>query len=514
MSVLWIEFPIEDPPDVPDVLVPYVTVDSSAVDVRGDRASARDVYVWHTTDAVAISTDLSSLLDAITARGFTIRLDDFGVSAFLHDALVPLTRTAYRDLHLLAAGDALELAVVDGAVRASVSLDYPWMESNSRGDEEPDPDRLLELLTAGTVSQLAEAGNTGVLMLSSGLDSPSVALAVAEAGLRDVRAVTYRWGPDDPEPPVAASICRRLGLDHRIVDIPTDRDDVRDLLVRFFERSPLPGTDQSQIPYLVALDAVDDPHGAVLDGGGNDAYMSYFPSARATRKLRYHIPVRALRRLVARVAPVSSRINYLARSRAEATFPGRNLRQPHVERLYRDAADIAGWWDDLSAETAHLSDADLFDLVLRRQLHAPQVLLKQKLASSVYGLEPLLPWCAPEVADYYFNLPQASKFDVAGDKDKSLVREMLAIHLDYDADAIGKHYFVFDGAAFLRRHEELVRDEITSSPLWDPDGVRMVMGWLARMDRRPMLWHAVLTVFMISGWSNHHPVAARAARAG
>jgi hypothetical protein len=90
---------------------------------------------------------------------------------------------------------------------------------------------------------------------------------------------------------------------------------------------------------------------------------------------------------------------------------------------------------------------------------------------------------------------------------------MLATYLDYDADAVGKHYFIFDGAGFIRDHIDFVRSEIEESPLWEPDGKRMVAGWLEALPRRPMLWHAVLEIFMISGWSNHYPGAVEAAAA-
>ncbi len=35
----------------------------------------------------------------------------------------------------------------------------------------------------------------------------------------------------------------------------------------------------------------------------------------------------------------------------------------------------------------------------------------------------------------------------------------------------------------------------------------MIHKWLDRIDSRDMLHHALLTVFMISGWSNHSEFA-------
>lgn len=509
MSVLWIELPLEQL-DVPPDLATYIEPTSRGIRIVGDRAAGRDVYLWTAPDRCAVSNDLAPLLQAVEDRGGDLAISDFGISALLHNALVPIPHTAFADVWLLSAGDAAHLTPAEGRIDVSYDFDYPWVERKSTGDREPSEARLLDLLTKGTERQLAEVGNEGFLMLSSGLDSPSVALALAEAGLDQVRCVTYRWGPEDPEPPVAATFARRLGLDHEIVDLPTDRGAMRDLLTRFFERAPLPGTDQSQIPYAVAVASVADARGAVLDGGGNDSYMSHFPSAHSRRKFRLRIPVDAVGRSIRRVAPVESPFNYLTRSRAEATFPGRNLRQRHVDRLYGPSVDMAGWWDRLSEDTADMDHDDLFDVVLRRNIHPAQILLKQKLAATAQGLDARLPWCDHDVADYYFNLPSEAKFDKATLTQKILLRRMLETYLDYDAEAIGKHFFVFDGAAFLTRHQDFVREEIDASPLWTADGVRMVHGWIDQLDRRPLLWHAVLNVFMVSGWGNHYPPAVAA----
>lgn len=495
---------------VPDGLQRFVGRTPSGLDVVGDRTAGRYVFAWRSDTAAAVSLDLDELIRAVRAAGHQIELDPFGVSMMLHNSFVPLPHTVYRGIAQLSMGDSLELRAVEGRLREDFGFDYPWIESRSRGDSIPDEDRLLAVLTAATERQLAEVGGQGFLMLSSGVDSPAIALALSRLGRTDIECVTYRYGPDDPESPVAAGFARRLGLRHSVVDIPDDPDRIRSILLGFFERSPLPGVDQSQIPYLAAIDAVEDPHGAVFEGGGNDSFMSHFPSSGSRRKQRFRLRPRALRRSLAAVIPMDSPLNYMTRSRAEATFPGRTPRQRHLERLYGAATDVDGWWEETDEEYAGISLDDLYDVFLRRHIHAAQVLLKHELAAKSRGLEARLPWCDEEVADYYFHLPQDARFDRESGTQKVLLKRMLAKHLDYDAAAIGKHYFIFDGAGFLRRHEEFVRAEVEASPLWEPEGKEMVLGWLDALERRPMLWHAVLEVFMISGWSNHYPAAVAA----
>lgn len=201
------------------------------------------------------------------------------------------------------------------------------------------------------------------------------------------------------------------------------------------------------------------------------------------------------------MAPVDSPANYLARNRLEVLFPGRLPRGHHIRKLRPDTVDIHAWWDEEDKRTSDVKMDDIYDLYLRRHIHAGQVLLKQRLTAASRGMGTALPWCDDALADYCFNLPVEQRYDQG--RTKVILRDMLANELDYDADAIGKHYFLFDGAAFILRNRDFVISEIERSPLWAEDGVAMVRSWIAGLDRRPMRFHAVLAVFMISGWSNH-----------
>jgi hypothetical protein len=68
---------------------------------------------------------------------------------------------------------------------------------------------------------------------------------------------------------------------------------------------------------------------------------------------------------------------------------------------------------------------------------------------------------------------------------------------------VGDGYFKFDGARFMVENAAFVREEIESCPLWRPEGRSLIDAWLTASVRRPFLWHALLPLFMISGWYNH-----------
>lgn len=491
---------------IPISLSSYVSVSESEVTVVGDRTGYFNIFMYADDEWVAISTDLTELLSAMRARPVDIRLDPFGVSAILHNGFVPLPHTVYRAVSHISMGDTVVISASEGRLTVASTNVYPWSLELATGEETADPDVLLNLLTKSTISQLGSVQGNRLLMMSSGKDSASVALALANAGLGDVTCLTYRSGTDDPEPSVAASVAQRLGLRHQIVGLPTSSTRVAEAMTNFFASAPTPGADLSQIPYVLTLDAFDAPAGAAIDGGGNDSYMGYPPGSSDVTKLRYRIRGRRLAETVRSTVDVDSPFNYLARSRLEATIPGRYLRSHHIALLYADSVDVSRWWYDQSREARGMSRYEV-SAELERYMGPTQILMKHHLAAGALGLSSGMPWCDDDIADYYFNLPQREKFDEKTATNKLLLRSMLAKHLDYDSKVIGKHYFSFDGARFIAENERFVRSEIGDCSLWSDEGLSMVQRWMDEVPNRPLLYHAILTVFMMSGWHNHNQYA-------
>jgi asparagine synthase (glutamine-hydrolysing) len=478
-----------------------VVSDGAGFTVRGDKTAAPDLLL-SATAGVVVSDRIEDVVERLRSNGVEPRPSAFAVSALLQSGLVPPPHSEFEDIYTLTMGDVVRVSWPDDRPRLDFDIDYPWFAGRSRNDGDPSERKLLDLLTAATVADLDAAGGSGFLMLSSGKDSAAVALALAEAGRTDVPCVTYRAGMDDPEPAVAADICRRLGLEHRVVDAPADPVRVEEILTRFFEVAPRPGTDLKQIPYVFATASAGCDGGTVIDGGGNDSYMGYPVTGRWAMKTRLRLRGRWLRDFVQQHTPVDSPVNYLARSRLETMLAGRLLRFHELSRFMPGAVDAGEFWAGLSQETARL---DLFDVYafIERYATPPASMKKHTLSANAIGCTASVPWCNHEIADYYFNLPEEHRYDRKRGVNKLLLRRMLLEYLDYDADEIGKHYFSFDGARFVARNRGFIRSEIVSCDLWDRDRLGTVIDWLDAVDTRPLLHHAILTLFMVSGWHNH-----------
>jgi hypothetical protein len=359
---------------------------------------------------------------------------------------------------------------------------------------------LFDLICTSVDRHLADAGGHAVLLMSSGKDSVALAVALAELGSR-TPCLTYKSSDADMEHQVAADFCSTLGLEHRIVEMPRDPAVVADTLNRFFENAPLPCGDHATIPHVMLAAAADLDSGGIIDGGGNDPYMGFLISSENRKKLRLRIRGRILAELLARATAVDSPVNYLARSRSGALLPGRNMRFHEAVRLYPDAVPTSNFW---YSETAGAGDVEQAMIASRiRHTEGARSNLKGRLVARAFGLEPLQPFCDGATANYFFNLPVSSRYDAASGTNKVLLRQLLREKIDYDEARIGTGFFSFDGVDFFRDNATYVRDQITSCSLWDSNAGKLIDQWLAALPSRPLLWHALLPVFLISGWHNH-----------
>lgn len=488
---------------VPAEWARFVVAAENGFIVRGDSVAAGEIFLYTGRDNPLVSDHLGDLLSHLHRRDGDPKLSQFGISSLLHHGLIPVPHTEYEDIYLLCIGDVATVRRGGDGWRTELRFAYPWLPDESRGDRQPSEDHLLNLLTKAVEREVARADRRGFLMLSSGKDSVSLALALAELGYTDIPCVTYSSGEDDPEAVVSADVCRRLGLSHQIVAMPEDERIVREVLIDFFTESTRPGTDLAQVPYVFAVAAAAVAAGTVFDGDGNDSYMGYLVSGSFKTKMRYRIRGRAVAEFIKTHIPVDSPLNYLARSRPEVGLPGRTMRPHEIRAVMPEAVDTSQYWSDLDAQTHEMSPLELFACVTVRHVLPGASLKKHILAADALGYQYSVPWSDRGIADYYFNLPEADRFDAKAGVNKILLRSMLEKYLGYDSAEVGKHYFTFDGSRFISSNRDFVWSEIRQCALWDGEGLDIVAGWLDQIESRPMLYHAILDLFMVSGWLNH-----------
>ena len=481
----------------------WLKLSPARAEIIGAPMGFPEIYLYHSEGLVIAASTPAAVLDRLTQLGRSATISPFGMSQFLHHGLVPPPHTEWEEIWFIGIGERAVLTDSPKGIDLAFERSYEFVQANSTGQSVPSTATLLELLTKSVDKQLAEANNQGFLMLSSGKDSVSVAVALAEGGHTDIPCITYKPSPENEEDVLAAGVCRRLGLTHRTLDLPTDTSAVEKRLVAFFEGSPRPCADLVQIPYALAVVDSGLMSGAVFDGSGNDAYMGYVPGSGFRTKQRYRVRSQSVARLIESIVPVDSPINYLTRSRLSSGLPCRTLRFADTKKFYADALDTEPWWHQMDEEVADLDSIDLMSSVMTIYEDQAAVHLKAYVAAAAFGLEAKLPFTDPEIVDYFFNLPTPNKLDPDSGETKILLREMLMDTIGYDAGKVGKHYFGFAGDRFLIEHHDFVLSEISQCTLWEPSVASLAASWLDRVERRSLYYHSLLILFQLSAWHNH-----------
>jgi asparagine synthase (glutamine-hydrolysing) len=479
-----------------------VARDGDAVVVRGDDTGEVVLFLHSGGRTVTVSDDAGELLSAMGAAGATAEIDaGAGLSHFLHDGLVPVPRTLFRDVFVLSIGDRATVRREGERLRVDFSVEFPYYTRLSREDQAPDHGRFLALLADSLERRLASY-RSGVLFLSAGKDSVALALALAERGRKDVPCVTYAL-PGSTEGEYAKGFCRKLGLSHTVVTLESRAAAVRDALTRFFTESPLPSGDLTQIPSVLLTEATAAPGGAVVVGSGNDTFFGALPYPKDRRIVPFCLGRTALVDPLKPLLPPASVWNYLLRDPVEILWPGLLVRHADTRKFLAGSVNTSPAWRRVRAAHRGMDIIDFRALYRGRNFEVCTEKRKIQLAARAFGVGAVFPYVDERVIDFYFNLPREQRYDPATWTTKRLMRDLLRERLQYDDAAIGKWGFPFDGAAFVRTMRDTVLGEITACGLFDRKGLGFLERSVARVDAHRYAWHHVVALFQFAGWYNH-----------
>ena len=199
---------------------------------KGDPAGESPLYVWAEDNHLFDAKSLPEILNQMRKKAITPKIDQESVAFLLHNSLIPTPRTIYENVYALGIGDQLK---VKKSGETEFSSDFPYYHNKATGESEPSTKTLLELLCASVEKRLG--ADNGALMMSSGKDSVSIALALKESGLND-KVFAYTYG--DPqsgytdEADEAANISEKLCMKHKMISVPQDSKTVKKALHHFF----------------------------------------------------------------------------------------------------------------------------------------------------------------------------------------------------------------------------------------------------------------------------------------
>jgi asparagine synthetase B (glutamine-hydrolysing) len=471
--------------------------DEQSQAIVGSRTCSDALYLSVIDGQAVTSNDIRDVLVARHRAGAAIEVSHAALSHLLHDGFVPPPLTVYRDIFVI----SVDLRAEINAGAISFVRDFPFENRKSPLDGIPDTNSLRLRLGRATKAACAESREV-LLMLSSGLDSTSLAVSAKEAGRDDILCVTYGESAEDTEVVVARDTCRRLGLRHEAHMFDARHPQIRSDLIAYGEAVPQPCADPALAACVSLVRRFGSSRTVILDGSGNDYYFW-----RPPRRLDILKTWLGLGRLpvVGRLRPLVPmhfrRERILASPLELLLLNGVWLRYNETRKFYPEAVNTHEFW--LKESRGHRFPREELQHCLKMIYMGPAAfMLKTRNAAQSVGAAARFPWTDDAVADYCFSLPEAARVDRKRRKSKTIIRQMLREAISYDADAVGKHHFSFGKRNFLRHHLSFCRDEILGCTLWSGGIEPMVRHLVDQLERGQQAENALLSMFTVSLWHN------------
>ncbi len=247
----------------------FVVWDGAAQTLLGarDGMGVRPLYYAQTRTALVIS----NVLDAVRAAdGVPSSLHDPAVRSFLERGWnADTTATTFASIRRLAPGTMLA-QVGENPLNVRTHWTIPDPEPLSLARDEDYLERYRALLSAAVRDRL-EAPST-LILLSGGVDSPTVAAAAAGAAATPVRLLSVTTRASDvedlTESRLAAAVAARLGIPNELIASETDP---RPEAAR---QTPEPYDDPEFASNSAMLRTLADSASVVFDGEDGDALFA------------------------------------------------------------------------------------------------------------------------------------------------------------------------------------------------------------------------------------------------
>ncbi|MGB6795536.1 MAG: asparagine synthase (glutamine-hydrolyzing) [Xanthobacteraceae bacterium] len=473
-----------------------------------------------------------SELKALRAHpGWTPRIDQSAVAAFMRHNYIPAPRTIYEGVHKLEPGTVLTLPW-----RSEPNISRFWDARSVARDGSHNPvegsdaelTEQLESLLKDAVSRRMIADVPLGAFLSGGVDSSTVVALMQAAKSGTVKSFSIGFDIEGyNEAPHAAAVARHLQTDH--TELTVTSKEALDVIPRLADFYDEPFADSSQIPtYLVS--AMTRKYVTVaLSGDGGDELFAGYNRYQLTQRFWRSLSLmpRAVRKGAAAALTAVRPDRW---TQILSALPSR-LRPPQAgDKVHKaaavlrlDSADavyrrLVSHWEpsEIMPQVAEprsiLDDAtvakDFPDLLERMQFldlvtYLPDdILTKVDRASMAVALEARVPLIDHRVVEFAWRLPENVK--VRNGTSKWLLRQVLNRHVPSELIERPKMGFGIPLGEWLRGPlrdwaETLLNEQrLRQAGLLDAGMVRRY--WADHLDGRRNWQYLIWDVLMLEAW--------------
>lgn len=468
---------------------------------------------------LAFASELKSLLEV---PGVSRQLDLESLAAYLAYLYVPHPRTAVAGARRLPPGHLL--VAEDGYVDVR-----RYWELDPAAEEEPDPERLWELIAEAVELRLVADVPLGSF-LSGGIDSSSIVAAATESeGPLDTFTVVFPH-PEErlyDEREDARAVAAALGARHHELEARADARELLPEVVRHFDE-PF-GNPTALLVY--ELSRLTRQHVKVaLAGDGADELFAGYPRFRglaaASWYRRVPAPVRALAAAGVRAMPESTHGRHsLRRAREFALAPLETLEsaylswvtyfdaerradllRPEIQERLRESAPPERFVLDLFERAPHGDLVNRLSYVELQSFLPCNVLEYGDRMSMAHGLELRAPFTDHRLVEHAFALPGSAK--LRRGRTKAILREAAARHVP--ARPLRKRKLGFNPPMGIWLQRELAglvdshlsREQVEARGLFRPEAVERLVASL-RSGRRDVSLH-VWGLIVLEQWQREY----------
>lgn len=478
--------------------------------LKPDLAGQKPIYIFWEKDKKSLlySTSITLLLNNLRSKN-PLEVSQKGLSFLLQSGFIPTPFSIFSKVYILGLGDTAEVSTLKDKIEVTFSHHFPFYSSNRNNilETPPNTEQLLELIAEATIDKLDESKDS-FLFHSSGKDSNTIALALAQAGYQNkVNLLTHKANGAKDESQISARIAKKLGFKHRVIS----NNSIEELALKksmdfFFYNSPFPSTDKVTLgysQYAYRIPALKNSN--IIDGGGNDSYMGILPNKKEVIALK--IPKIISQNSILRKAFTSESVLLPSTRTAAEWFGITGLSFLDAKIIYPPVSNVYTYWKEQSLikERKNLIDfkTSLFTPTVASELHIRKV---RSFTDSIQS-NLVLPFMDEKVALFFFNLPEEYLFDYKTKRNKLILRQLLKSKNVVDSDLVGKLGFAYDIKPYITNHLEDVFNEIKACVYWEKQGCTNLLGRLLQSmnssgRKRVIGFSLIFNLYMISIWLN------------
>ncbi len=479
--------------------------------LKTDLACEFPIYIYWSKklNIFLYSKSIKTLLNDIRVEK-PLNICPKGLSFLLQSNVVPPPQTSYEDIYVLGIGDEASVSTLDNKINVKFIKTFPFMNINrlQPDDMQPDENLILEMLAESTLCRI-DKSKPSFLFHSSGKDSNTIALALAEAGLQNqFTLITHKGEGSYDESEISKKIAKKLGFKHKIIHKIDQLKIEHKLAIEDYQNKvTLPSTDGVTLGYPIYAHQISELKNAnIIDGGGNDSSMMMLPSARDLKvipisKITHHASF--LRNLV----KSESLLSPLIRTPAEwCGMSGMSFFD--TKKIFEKSVNVFPYWKEITNSRKSWDIVDFNTSILAFIIVSELHIRKVRIFVDTNESNLILPFANEKVASYFAKMPEKYLFDRKKLKNKLILRKILKNKIGLDSDALGKRGWNYQVNSIIIKNSDWFLNEIISSDLWNNLEIKKLTTRLLKTILKNRKYYSnfssrmIYRLFLLSSWKN------------